>query len=272
MPTAPASDPRPPSKLVKRQSGVTLFGATLALFILSIIMIQLTPIATRLQLTLLRNATVSQINETAQAAKSFYSAQVDAQEAACLAARANCWPDDMDELIANNFMAAGANQNGYGLTIETIPNGAMITISAQAPDLAQANSLSLAFGGLAAIDNTDLADIRVNVNYAAPGIDGEHLALLDLDATRRITGVLTFDFQQIQTQTAQPTVIDLSGGNLTNAGTINSTTISNAGMIISRSATVGDPIAPIELSELGNINAPSAIITTLATDDLRIVQ
>ena len=269
-----SNSPRPPPA-PRRQAGLALYSAILALALFSYALVQLLPLYYRWELRTFRMATVTQINEVSQAAKTYYFFQVETDEAACLADREDCWPDDIAELIAADFIGDDAERNGFGLVIEAIPNGPTVIVSAQTPDLPQANALRMNFGGLATIDSSNPLDIRLEVEYAAPGIDSEHLALLDLDATRQVTGTVTFDLAEITARLATSTVLDLGGGDLVGAdtitsNTINSGTIANSGQITSGSATVGDPANQIELSNLGNITAPSAIITTLATDDLRI--
>ncbi len=241
------------------QRGNALLGFLLVLGFSGLALVLAQPVLERARLATLRTALAGQISEVAQAAKTYYMFQVDAGEADCMAEREDCWPADLEEMIDADFLPEGADRGGFGLDIEVRPEDTLIIVSAAVPNIAQANLLAAAFGGIGAVDAAAPGGPRVDVSWSAPGVDGEHLALLDRDATRQMTGVLTFDFDTIEDRTSEPVVVDFGGGDIIGAGQV------RAG-----SALVGDEGFQIELSEIGNLTAPSAVITTLAADDFRV--
>lgn len=250
----------------RKQGGYTLLQVMLALAVVGYAAYMAAPSVTRQQQNLLRTATIGQINEIAQAAKTFYIDQVEAGTAACLANRPDCWPANLAAMTAADYLADGAAQNGFGLTMEWTPTGRTGTVSAQAPDLGQASTLALAFGGLATVDNSNPADIRVNVEYASPGIDAEHLALLDRDGARQMEGPIVFDMNRIVARALATgnTVLDLTGGGTTPGDIV------GAGNIESQEATIGTALGQVVINQTGNLNAPSGIITTFTSDDIQV--
>ena len=247
-------------QLIRRQRGNALLSTTLSIALISFLMLQVVPMVSRYQAFTFRSATAANINEVAQAAKTRYMDQVFALDADCLTDRMNCWPTDMDELVTNNYVSARAEFNGYGLAIDLAPANPNITITSETPNAAEANSLALFFGGQATVEN----GTQVSINFAPPGIDPEHNALLDLDATRQVTGPVTFDLDQIIARTASSVVLDLAGGNLVDAGSIdaNQTNVARANVTAQLQVQNADGT--------GSIIADAAEIETLTATQLQI--
>ncbi len=160
-----------------KQKGFGLPGAALALGVLAYVSFQLIPIAARLQFYIFRTATVSGINELAQAGKTFY---VDPDNA-------SAWPATPQTLVAGNYLAGFENRNGYGYPYTFAVTGSSLSISTQVSDDAQANNVASHFGGLATV-----AGSTVTVVWSAPGNDANHQALIPRDGSRDVFGDINF--------------------------------------------------------------------------------
>lgn len=275
------------------QSGFTLLQVMLGIAVLSAGTILAQPTFERAQQAILRTATISNINEISQAAKAHFLDSVNDgignPTAPCpsLNYPDACWPVDIAELIADGYIGDNADQSGFGLEIEVTPNSRTVIVDAQAPTVAQANLVAIAFGGLATIDATDLNDIRIQVEYASPGIDAEDQALLDRTGERQMIGPIRFDMNTaIARALAAGTppdmsnvAIDLAGlGDIIDAREFNSDTIGVGNSIDAPAsgggiaAEIGGPLGTVEINASGNLEAPSGIITVFTSDNLTVNQ
>ena len=275
----------------RAQGGFTLVQVMLGLAVISAASIMAQPALERGRMAILRSATIGQIFEISQAAKTHYIDEVEAGIALLSATPSpttppdcpatlldQCWPDDLAELIADNYLGDDADLNGYGLDIEITPNGRTIIVDAQAPDVAQANLVAVAFGGLASVDSTTPGNIRVQVEFAAPGIDAEHQALLDRFGERQMEGPIVFDMTTILARTLATgnVALDLNDdGDIIDVRRLDTSVLGvgvdapTAGGIV---ASIGGTGGTVDINTLGNINAPSGLITTFTSDNLTVNQ
>ncbi len=270
-----------------RQRGFTLLQVMLGIAVLSAATILAQPTIERAQQAVLRTATISNINEISQAAKSHFLDSVEAGigdlTAACPTTNypAACWPANLAELITDGYIGANAGLTGFGLNVDVTPNGRTIIVDAQAPTLAQANLVAIAFGGLATVDNTNPADIRIQVEYASPGIDAEDQALLDRSGEREMFGPIVFDMTTLigRALATGNVAIDLNDeGDIIDIRQLNSSTLgvgdgiaapADGGLL---AASIGGALGQVEINTTGNIEAPSGIITTFTSDNLTVNQ
>ena len=257
----------------------------LGLAVLTVFTIMAQPTVERAGMAILRTATISNINEISQAAKSHFIDEVDAgigdPAAACPSTNYPdaCWPANLAELITDGYIGASATLSGYGLDIEVTPNGRTVIVDAQVPDIGQANTVAIAFGGLATVDATDLANIRVQVEYASPGIDAEDQALLDRSGERQMFGPIVFDMDALIARTLATgnLALDLDDrGDIEGVRQLDTNTIGVGNGLAAPPAGGGNVAIlggtaaseQVVISNLGNINAPSGIITTFTSDDI----
>ena len=259
----------------------------LGIAVLSAATILAQPTIERAQQAVLRTATISNINEISQAAKSHFLDAVEAGIGDPIAACPStnypdaCWPVNLAELITDEYIGDNAGQSGFGLDIDVTPNGRTIIVDAQAPTLAQANLVAIAFGGLAAVDNTNPADIRIQVEYASPGIDAEDQALLDRSGEREMFGPIVFDMTTLINRALATgnVAIDLDDqGDIIDVRQLNSNTLGVGDGIAAPAdggalaASIGGSTGQVDINTTGNIEAPSGIITAFTSDNLTVNQ
>lgn len=216
----------------KKQQGSTMLGMSLTVLMLGYLAFQLIPLASRMQSYTFRTATVTGINELAQAARTFYVNPANSQT----------WPASPDVLTSSNYLPDFENRNGYGYPFSFSVIGTGLIITTQAADSVQATEIASHFGGLASVSGSD-----VSVTWSAPGTDANHQALVPRDGSRDVFGTITH-------RAGGSAGLILNGNNINSVGELDSTgsvTIRNSG-------------------STGLINADVGAIDTLTVNEFRI--
>lgn len=232
-----------------QQGGYTLLQVILGLAIASLIFVLAIPIVQQQQLDIRRVASAAHANEIAQAAKTWYVEAFENTTASlssaatpaytntrpvCTSAATGtpttldpdlCWPPTLASLstppspVTRTYLAGTRHAiSGYGTSVTYARNGATMTVTIETPSAGEATLLGSHFGALATITGTQVA-----ITWAAPGIDAEHRALLDLRGTREMVGTITFNTTAIANNIA---IAANDGhindpGNITNANQVN---------------------------------------------------
>ena len=209
-----------------------MLSISLAVVLMAYVSMQLIPIAGRMREYTFRTATVTGINELAQAAKTFYVDEVNARS----------WPASPEALASGTYLSMFENRNGYGYPYSFTIDGDTLIISTQAGGPDQANEIATHFGGLAAVT----ANV-VSVAWSVPGNDANHEALVPRDGSRDIFGTITH-------RAGGAAGLVLNGNDIDSVGQLDSNgsvTIRNAGLT-------------------GLINSDVGAIDVLTVNDLRI--
>jgi Tfp pilus assembly protein PilE len=218
--------------LPNNQRGFTMLSMSLTVMVLGYIAYQAVPLVGRMQSYTFRTATVSGINELAQAAKTFY---VDP-------ANSTSWPASPEVLSAGSYLPNFQNRNGYGYPFSFSVVGDSLVVTTEAASAEQASAVASHFGGLASLSGNE-----ISVTWSAPGTDANHQALVPRDGSRDIFGTITH-------RAGGSAGLILNGNNINSVGDFDSTgtvTIRNSG-------------------STGLVNSDVGAIDTLTVNEFRI--
>lgn len=219
--------PRPRST-----AGFSLLSMTMAVGLFAYLSIALVPLFGKMQLAIYKTATVSGINELAQASKNYYIDPLNGLS----------WPESPGALEASGYLSGFQNRNGYGYPYTFAVSGHSLSISTQVASADQALLVASHFGGLATT-----SEAFVTVQWSAPGNDASHQLLVARDGSRDVFGDLEF-------RAGGEARILLNGNDIEEAGSVE----------------VNQSLDVRNASGSGMISADNAIVDELTVDVLTV--